>query len=235
MNFNQRSSQKELLDQDNIPKADLWQNLYELERINQLLGGHAATIKGLKHFIKDKNYTYKIVDFGCGGGDSLTVIAQWAKKNHFKVSLTGIDLLPDAIEYAQKNNAGANINYLQANILHLPQTEEYDIAISSLFCHHLYGDDLHAILLKKLEISKLGFLINDLHRHPLAYYSIKYLSKFFSKSYLVKNDAPLSVARGYTKVELEQELKKLPIKAPIIIKWIWAFRYLTILDKRDAK
>ncbi len=77
------------------------------------------------------------------------------------------------------------------------------------------------------ENAKLGFFINDLQRHPLAYYSIKYITKFFSKSYLVKNDAPLSVLRGFKK----DEWKGIFEKAGIInysIQWKWAFRYLII-------
>ena len=73
----------------------------------------------------------------------------------------------------------------------------------------------------------LGFFINDLHRHTLAYYSIKWLSSLFSKSYLVKNDAPLSVARGFTKNEWEQIFKSSGI-ANFAINWKWAFRHLII-------
>ncbi len=75
--------------------------------------------------------------------------------------------------------------------------------------------------------SSKGFFINDLHRHPLAYYSIKWITKFFSKSYLVKNDAPLSVARGFKKEEWKYILNKAGIKT-YTIQWQWAFRYLVI-------
>ena len=59
-----------------------------------------------------------------------------------------------------------------------------------------------------METAKHGFFINDLHRHPLAYHSIRILTSLFSKSYLVKNDAPLSVLRGFKKKELEDLLIK---------------------------
>jgi hypothetical protein len=45
--FTQRSYQKELLDDEHIPKSDLWQNLKELDIINRYLGGHAATLSAL--------------------------------------------------------------------------------------------------------------------------------------------------------------------------------------------
>ena len=77
--------------------------------------------------------------------------------------------------------------------------------------------------------SRQGFFINDLHRHWLAYYLIKYITKFFSRSYLVKNDACLSVARSFTKKEW-----KIYFRAGIrnySINWQWAFRFLVTYKK----
>ena len=80
------------------------------------------------------------------------------------------------------------------------------------------------------ENCKTGFFINDLQRHPLAYYSIKWITKLFSRSYLVKNDAPLSVARAFEKKEWEQIFLKAGIKN-YSIRWKWAFRYLIVYKK----
>jgi hypothetical protein len=73
--------------------------------------------------------------------------------------------------------------------------------------------------------SSVGFFINDLHRQPLAYYFIKLATKLFSKSSLVKNDAPLSVLRGFKKKEWESIFERAGIQN-YSIKWKWAFRYL---------
>jgi len=69
--------------------------------------------------------------------------------------------------------------------------------------------------------------VNDLHRHFLAYNSIKILSRIFSKSYLVKNDAPLSVLRGFSKEELQNILQKAAVHS-VQLNWKWAFRWLLI-------
>jgi hypothetical protein len=50
------------------------------------------------------------------------------------------------------------------------------------------------------------------------------LTALFSKSYLVKNDAPLSVKRGFKKSELISLLKKAGF-TDYSVKWSWAFRY----------
>ena len=102
-----------------------------------------------------------------------------------------------------------------------------DIIFSSLFCHHFTEAELITMLQWMKQHAAIGFFINDLHRHPLAWYSIKWITKFFSKSYLVKNDAPLSVARGFKKNEWQQIFKKAGI-SNFSIKWKWAFRFLVI-------
>ena len=74
---------------------------------------------------------------------------------------------------------------------------------------------------------KTGFVINDLHRHPLAYHAIRLLTAAFSNSYLVKHDAPLSVARGFTRTEW-QTIFQMAGLADYTIQWQWAFRHLII-------
>ena len=104
--FTNRSYQSELLDEPNIPKQLLFQNLRELDFINKTLGGHAITIAGIKQLVTDKNKTYHIVDIGCGGGDAMKYIADWAQKNNYKIKLTGVDMNADAIEYMKNNCSG---------------------------------------------------------------------------------------------------------------------------------
>ncbi|MGB0430838.1 MAG: methyltransferase domain-containing protein [Bacteroidia bacterium] len=146
-----------------------------------------------------------------------------------KVELTGVDLLPEAINYAEKHSATYNINYIQSDFKTL-KTGEYDIAISSLFCHHLYDNDLKALIETKLRLANFA-VINDLHRHFLAYYSIKWLTAFFSRSHLVKHDACLSVARGFKRNDLKKLLNGFD-NTRYSISWIWAFRWLVVAIKK---
>jgi hypothetical protein len=76
--------------------------------------------------------------------------------------------------------------------------------------------------------TRLAVVINDLHRHPFAYYSILWLTHFFSKSFMVKNDAKLSVLRGFKKKELEALLKASGY-SNYSIQWKWAFRWEVVL------
>ena len=102
-----------------------------------------------------------------------------------------------------------------------------DIIFSSLFCHHFMDGQLISMLQWLKRNSHLGFFINDLQRHWLAYYLIKYITKFFSKSYLVKNDACLSVARSFNRQDWQNLFQEAGI-SDYTINWRWAFRFLVI-------
>ncbi|MFN7313736.1 MAG: methyltransferase domain-containing protein [Bacteroidota bacterium] len=223
--FNQRSYQAELLDDTNIPKQDLFQNLRELHTINTWLGGHQATLKALKKLCTKTDYTYRILDVGCGGGDTLKVMADWGRKNNIQLKLVGVDLKQDCIEYASAFCADyPEITFERCDYRDLNQRET-DIVVTSLFCHHLHEDEIIQLIGWSKEHAKMGMVINDLHRHPFAYYSIALLTSFFSKSYLVKHDAKLSVLRGFSLADW----KKITSTFKAEIKWCWAFRWLVMI------
>ena len=99
----------------------------------------------------------------------------------------------------------------------------------SLFLHHLNDDEISG-LLKFSYDNKCILVINDLHRNSIAYYSITFLTKLFSNSRLVRNDAPLSVLRGFKKKELIKLLSDSGYNE-FSVKWIWAFRFLIFAEK----
>jgi 2-polyprenyl-3-methyl-5-hydroxy-6-metoxy-1,4-benzoquinol methylase len=220
VSFRNRIHQQELLDDTNIPKLDIYKNMQELAVINKLLGGHHTTLAGVKKLIQNKT-TISICEIGCGGGDNLKYIHQWATNNNINVILTGIDYNPHCIAFAKQHQKFA-CNWIQSDYCLI--TTKFDIIFNSLFCHHFSTQNVKNILQHMYTNSKVGFFINDLHRHPLAYYSIKLLTTLFSSSYLVKNDAPLSVLNGFTKQEWQDAL--LQTTPTAIVKWRWAFRHL---------
>jgi 2-polyprenyl-3-methyl-5-hydroxy-6-metoxy-1,4-benzoquinol methylase len=227
MNFSQRSYELELLDRDDIPFADIRQNMLELDVVNTRLGGHSITITGLKKLIGSRKQIY-VCEIGCGGGDNLVALHKWCKKKGLEASFTGVDIKPACIEVAkEKQELLDNSKWIVSDYRTASLVQQPDIIFSSLFCHHFTDEELVMQLQWMHQNSNIGFFINDLHRHPLAYYSIKWITQVFSKSYLVKNDAPLSVSRGFTKLDW----KKLMQQAGIInyeISWKWAFRWLLI-------
>lgn len=225
--FATRSYTPELLDQPHIPFADIRQNMRELDTINTLLGGHAITLKGLNMLLPKQTIDpIPVLEIGCGDGNNLRVIQQWAKRKGLALQLTGVDYNPECIAYARQVAANKGIDFICSDYRDVALPQKSGIVFSSLFCHHFTDAQLVAQLRWMEDNSRLGFFINDLHRHPLAYHSIRLLTKIFSKSYLVKNDAPLSVLRGFQKKEWSRLLAEAGVAAQV--KWAWAFRWLIV-------
>jgi 2-polyprenyl-3-methyl-5-hydroxy-6-metoxy-1,4-benzoquinol methylase len=230
MLFAHRSTQKELLDADEIPTQDLHRNLFELNTINTLLGGHAVTLHGLKKLALSKTETYTILDIGSGGGDTLKAIAKWARKHGYQFRLLGVDLKKDCINYAQQFcNDNPEISFIKCDYRNISKLNiQPDIIITSLFCHHLTTYELVQLFIWAKSNANIAFIMNDLHRHWLAYFSIAWLTKLFSKSYLVKHDAKLSVLRGFNALEVKKILQQATI-LQYSLHWKWAFRWLLII------
>ncbi len=226
--FAERSKKLELLDRDDIPFEDIRVNMQELDFINRWLGGHRTSIEGLKRLLAN-HPTEQIViaELGCGGGDNMRVLNKWCKQNNINASFIGIDMKESCIAFAKENFADKNVEWHVCDYAQTTFTQQPDIIFSSLFCHHFSNEQLVQQMQWMQRNAKLGFFINDLQRHPLAYYSIKILTHLFSKSYLVKNDAPLSVLRGFHKKELENVLQAANVTS-YSIAWRNAFRWLIV-------
>ena len=231
MNFRHRSYQPELLDRPDIPFEDIKRNMQELNFINTWLGGHTITTTGVEALVNTQT-PVTICEIGCGGGDNLVAIQKWCDKRNIAVTFIGIDINPHCIDVASKRLLN-NTQLIASDYKEVLLEKQPDIIFSSLFCHHFSDREMVKQLQWMKTNARLGFFINDLHRHKLAYYSIKALTAVFSNSYLVKHDAPLSVARGFTKDEWLQFFNIAGI-SNFSIEWKWAFRWLVVFKNTEV-
>jgi 2-polyprenyl-3-methyl-5-hydroxy-6-metoxy-1,4-benzoquinol methylase len=210
--------------------------LEELNVVNTRLGGHSITLEGVRRLIKQRQDggavenqdQVTICEIGCGGGDNLFAINKKYAKKIGGLQFIGIDLNPECIAYARQRYAQLPCEWVCSDYAAVDfKNGKPDIIFSSLFCHHFTDEQLEFMLSWLIKNSRTGFFINDLHRHWLAYYLIKYITKFFSKSYLVRNDACISVSRGFKKKEWEKLFSDAGLNA-YFIKWRWAFRHLVL-------
>jgi 2-polyprenyl-3-methyl-5-hydroxy-6-metoxy-1,4-benzoquinol methylase len=229
--FSIRSKEVEIMDDLNCTGHVLNRTLRELEIINKWLGGNRITINALGQLLKphSNDKTITIVDLGCGGGDMLRIIDSWGKNKNLRLNLIGIDANPNIVAFAKRNLAVyPHIQFQTLNIFSEEfQRQKYDIVIGTLFYHHFSSEQLIHFFRKLRDQVTIGFIINDIHRHWLAYYSIKILTQGLSKSAMVKYDAPLSVLRAFKRSELRKMLEATAIEN-FTIRWKWAFRWQVI-------
>ncbi len=90
--FATRAQLTELMDEP-TSYEELRDCLHDLERVNRVLSAYRPTLQWLRQFSAPQLH---IVDVGCGGGDMLRRIEEWARRRLLTVQLTGIDLNPYA-------------------------------------------------------------------------------------------------------------------------------------------
>lgn len=238
--FKTRSYKKELMDDLELSSQDLKKNLDELAFINYWLGGNQVITNALDRLLKrghiDSQQGLKIADLGSGGGDLLRLMAQWGRRKKIPLHLVGIDANAFMIDYAQERSEKyPEISYEQRDVFSADfQAQDYDLVTCSLFCHHFTDEELIILFQKLHQEVKQAIIINDLHRHALAYYGIYFLTRLFRGSYLVKHDGPLSVLRAFKYPEIQQLLQASQIERSEI-RWLWAFRYQVICFGENYK
>src|SRR5690606_29908131 len=119
-----------------------------------------------------------IIDLGCGGGDILRMIADYGRKEGYNFRLIGVDANKNAADYATKLSAEYdNIKFIHLDVFSEEfKSIDYDIVVTTLFLHHFKEDELLKLVNLLLKKAKIGIVVNDLHRHWLAYYLFKLIT-----------------------------------------------------------
>jgi 2-polyprenyl-3-methyl-5-hydroxy-6-metoxy-1,4-benzoquinol methylase len=231
-NLASRSYETEVMDDLNSSGQIIDVTLRELEIINKLLGGNYVTINGIITLLKNipNEQSVTLADVGCGSGDILRLIRKKLNALKRNAVLIGIDANPNIAAYATLHtSADFQIVFKSIDIFSDEfKRQQFDIVTGTLFFHHFTEEQLVSFFKDLYARVKIGIVINDIHRHWFAYYSIKWLTRWFSKSSMVIHDAPLSVERAFKKSELLSILEKAGIKR-YSIRWMWAFRWQVIV------
>jgi SAM-dependent methyltransferase len=171
-----------------------------IARVNRLTQAYHPTIHWLNHVywsLPRQTKPVRIVDVGCGYGDMLRQVYEWAEEKHLPVHLTGIDLNPDAIRAAREASVPGTVTYLAGNAFDFVPREGIDLVISSLLTHHLSDGEIVNFLDWMETHARMGWFINDLHRQPMPYHVFRVASCFTRWHRFVKHDGPVSILRSF--------------------------------------
>jgi cyclopropane fatty-acyl-phospholipid synthase-like methyltransferase len=225
----QRSTRPELMDTESVSFAEFHECLQTLSIINTFTLAYRPTLHWFERMTAGvaSGTSISVLDIGCGGGDMLRKIWKWAKERSLKVELVGIDLNPWSKESAEQvTPKEAPIRFETANLFSLDPGRRADFIVSSLFTHHLTDSELVRFIQWMDRHATRGWFINDLHRHRLPYFFIKYAVRLLFSNRMIRHDAPVSVARGFTASEWRQLLRQAGIpEERTSIEWFFPFRY----------
>jgi ubiquinone/menaquinone biosynthesis C-methylase UbiE len=216
---------------DGPPMKEL---LNDLCRVNKWLGGNRITIDGITKLLnaQSKRETITILDVGCGDGEMLRACARYGDSAGLTLQLIGVDANENILNEAKERSRDLeNISFKRMDVFSEELVEvDFDIALCSLFLHHFSDTEIIQILNKLIVKSKIGVVVNDLHRSRLAFGLFKLFGIAFLKTPIARHDGLVSIARSFKRKELEQLIRS-STNEVATVKWKWAFRYQGVLKK----
>jgi ubiquinone/menaquinone biosynthesis C-methylase UbiE len=210
-----RVESHELLDEGNVPRADMERSLRDLRRINKYLGGTGIYKRLLNRF-----EARSVLDIGAGTADDLEAIP------HVPLRI-GLDFKIEHLLYLRD---GSRVLRVVGDAQRLPFRDgAVDVVTSAHFFHHFGPDDNVTILREALRVAKDGVTVNDTRRHyvPLLFVHLLGALRLIGK--VTRNDAPASVRQAYTLEETRAIAER--VKAKFQIVRMWPFRLGILLWK----
>jgi len=200
VNLARRAEENEIMDDLSEPVDEFVAAYRELELINRWLGG----VRAIQRFVPHES-SLLILDIAAGACDIGDALVQ-----RLRCTIVALDLNAKGLKRSR------NVLPVVGDALHLPfRDNSFDVVMSSLFFHHLPSESCVRVLEQMWRIAKRIVIVNDLHRHAFAYFSIRALTLMFSRSRMVRHDAPVSVRRAFRPMELQDIASQAGIPAEI--------------------
>ena len=122
-----------------------------------------------------------------GDGDSGCVGSFWKIDIHTRSAPVAQALQPP----------GMTAQYRTGDLFAWPEHEPVDLVISSLVTHHMDDAEIVRFVRWMEAHARLGWLVNDLHRHGFSYRGYPLLARLARWHPIVRHDGTLSIARSY--------------------------------------
>ena len=224
-NFRLRAQLSEWMDEP-CSYSDLRECLHDLAQVNRITLAYRPTLQWLEQAAQRSHQRrpLHIVDVGCGGGDMLRRIEDWAVRKRIPVRLTGIDLNPLAVQVAREfAPIDSRIRWIVGEMDSIDTAyDPIDLVISSLFAHHLADDEILRFLSWMERVARRGWFINDLYRTRVSYFGFKTMALAARWHHFVRHDGPVSIRRAFLPAEWKRyaEASGLPAgSVDIDIRW----------------
>lgn len=201
----------ELMDDPSLGEAEHVRALGALARINTLSRTASqladAVIRRAVAARLPPTAPLRIVDVACGGGDVTVALARRlerraAARGWPTPDVVGIDVSPRAVERATRHAASHDsaARFLAGDITVDP-CPPCDIAVSSLFLHHLDDAVAERLLTELARSARLGVVVSDLIRSRLGLALATVGTTLLSTSRVARVDGPRSVRAARTPAE----------------------------------
>jgi 2-polyprenyl-3-methyl-5-hydroxy-6-metoxy-1,4-benzoquinol methylase len=223
-----RHREPEWMDQPGLDAQEHARALAGLGRINRLSRSAAILWLRIARLAREQSSSpLRVLDVACGGGDIPVSLARRASRAGLVVRVDGCDVSDEAVRFAQSIAAryGVDVGFFLLNALHDPIPERYDVITCSLFLHHLDQDDAILLLQRMAAATRRIVLVNDLERTRRGYWLAWVGCRLLTRSPIVWNDGPISVAAAFTGPEARTLAERAGLHGAAVTRH-WPERFL---------
>lgn len=203
--LSERLETQEMMDDPALPEPVYRAVLADLSKANWLTLAYRPTLEFLDRALKGRK-SFTLLDVGFGHGDMLRKIAEWAEARGIEATLVGVDLNPRSQPAAREATPPEMpIVYHTGDYADFMNTK-WDFITSSLVAHHMTRAELLLFLQVMDSKAQIGWFVNDLHRHPVSYFSYPVLAQLAGLHRIVRMDGQTSIARSFRPEEWRKML-----------------------------
>lgn len=209
--------------------------LAHLRRLNRLFGAAGPTLYGVKRLWRESGQPVRltILDIGAGSGDVNRRLLRWARKQDVELRIVAADITPEACAEARAYYRDeTNVSVEQADLFQLPE-KCADIVTGTQLLHHFDGERLVEATTRMMKAARLGVVVNDIHRHWLAWTAVWLATRVLSRNPYIRNDGPLSVAKGFRLTDWRKLCLSLD-GVEMKVSWRPLFRYAVVLSEAQT-
>ncbi|MFO0827253.1 MAG: methyltransferase domain-containing protein [Phycisphaerales bacterium] len=199
-----RPATPERMDADDVDPREIDESFRFIRIVNRRLGGiaglRAVFERDLATWPRDRPMRW--LDVGTGAADIPLAIDAWAVRRGLSVECVAIDRHPACLAVARgavDDHPRVRVEEGDALALDRFADASFDYVHAGMFLHHLVDEDVVRVLAAMGRCARRAIVWNDLLRSPLSRAGIAILT--LGASPIVRDDARLSVAKGFTVVE----------------------------------
>jgi SAM-dependent methyltransferase len=206
LDFSQRAHLEEEMDGP-CSYEELRRCLIHLAIVNRFTLAHHHTMRWLEGVVQPKraNPTLRLLDIGCGYGDMLRRIEQWANRRDVRIELIGADINPNAIRAAlEATPTGSRIKWVVGDACTSTETQDVDLVTSCGVFHHLDDPEIVRLLAWMDSTATVGWYITDLHRIAESYRVFDLLMRGPWWQRFIRPDGLRSIRRSFLRKDWER-------------------------------
>lgn len=170
----------------------------------------------------------RVLDLACGGGHVIVSLARRAARHGIPVEWIGWDVSAASVEYARTlavRRRVKGVRFEAGDALRGQMPDDVDVALCTLFLHHMEDADAVTLLRKMKAAARMGVAVSDLRRTSLGAMFTWVACHTLSASDVFRIDGRRSIRAAFTTGEARRLAAEAGLEGALV-SHVWPQRWL---------